>query len=102
MICRPGESILSFDSTLIVAAISENLSAIERENVEMPLRNLSSKRPVLAGVYMVRRCRDDVWMADFAMSGGLEAGPRRRRSAMERRRIVEEKAEAGASVARRR
>ncbi len=34
------------------------------------------------------------------MSGGLLAGPRRRRSAVERRRIVEETLEAGASVAR--
>ena len=44
-------------------------------------------------------CRDDVWMADVDVSGGLVAGPRRRRSAVERRRIVEETLEAGASVA---
>jgi transposase len=43
---------------------------------------------------------DDVWMVDVEMSGGLGAGPRRRRSAVERRRIVEETLEAGASVAR--
>ena len=39
-------------------------------------------------------------MADVDVSGGLMAGPRRRRSAVERRRIVEETLEAGASVAR--
>ena len=44
--------------------------------------------------------RDDVWMADVDLSGGLGAGPRRRRSAAERRRVVEETLEAGASVAR--
>ena len=44
--------------------------------------------------------RDDVWMADVDVSGGLGAVPRRRRSAVERRRIVEETLEAGASVAR--
>ena len=49
---------------------------------------------------MVLFCRDDVWMADGEVSGGLVAGPRRRRSAVERRRIVEETLEAGASVAR--
>ena len=49
---------------------------------------------------MVLFCRDDVWMADVEVSGGLVAGPRRRRSAVERRRIVEETLEAGASVAR--
>ena len=43
---------------------------------------------------------DDVWMADVEVSGGLVAGARRRRSAVERRRIVEETLEAGASVAR--
>jgi transposase len=48
---------------------------------------------------MVLFCRDDVWMADVEVSGGLVAG-RRRRSAVERRRIVEETLEAGASVAR--
>jgi hypothetical protein len=46
---------------------------------------------------MVLFCRDDVWMADVEVSGGLVAG-RRRRSAVERRRIVEETLEAGASV----
>jgi POLQ-like helicase len=35
------ENALSFDSTLIVAAISENLSTIERDDVEMSLRKLS-------------------------------------------------------------
>ena len=49
---------------------------------------------------MVIFCRDDVWMADVEVSGGLPGGPRRRRSAVERRRIVEETLEAGASVAR--
>ena len=49
---------------------------------------------------MVLFCRDDVWMADVDVSIGLAAGPRRRRSAVERRRIVEETLEAGASVAR--
>ena len=39
-------------------------------------------------------------MVDVDLSGGLGAGPRRRRSAMERRRVVEETLEAGASVAR--
>jgi transposase-like protein len=51
-------------------------------------------------VYMVLFRDDDVWMVDVEMSGGLGAGPRRRRSAVERRRIVEETWEAGASVAR--
>jgi transposase len=49
---------------------------------------------------MVLFCRDHLWMADVNVSGGLMAGPRRRRSAVERRRIVEETLEAGASVAR--
>src|ERR1700723_140778 len=39
-------------------------------------------------------------MADVDVIGGLGAVPRRRRSAMERRRVVEETLEAGASVAR--
>src|SRR5258708_16606691 len=39
-------------------------------------------------------------MVDVDLSGGLGAGPRRRRSAAERRRVVEETLEAGASVAR--
>jgi transposase len=49
---------------------------------------------------MVWFSRDDVWIIDVDVSGGLETGPRRRRSAAERRRIVEETLEAGASVAR--
>ncbi len=49
---------------------------------------------------MVVFSRDDVWMADVEVSGGLVSGARRRRSAVERRRIVEETLEAGASVAR--
>ena len=43
---------------------------------------------------------DDVWMVDVGVSGGMGSEPRRRRSALERRRIVEETLEAGASVAR--
>lgn len=39
-------------------------------------------------------------MVDVDVSGGLWSGPRRRWSAVERRRIVEETLEAGASVAR--
>lgn len=39
-------------------------------------------------------------MVDVDLNGGLTAGPRRRRSAMERRQVVEETLEAGASVAR--
>lgn len=39
-------------------------------------------------------------MVDVELSGGMVGGPRRRRSALERRRIVEETLEAGASVAR--
>ena len=39
-------------------------------------------------------------MVDVDVSGGLGAGPRRRRSALERRRVVEETLEPGASVAR--
>jgi transposase len=49
---------------------------------------------------MVLFCDDDVWMVDVELSGGLGVGPRRRRSADERRRVVEETLEAGASVAR--
>src|SRR6266851_360424 len=49
---------------------------------------------------MVLCGRDDVWMVDVALSGGLGAGTRRRRSAEERRRVVEETLESGASVAR--
>ena len=39
-------------------------------------------------------------MGDGGVSGGLVAGPRRRRSVLERRRIVEETLEAETSVAR--
>ncbi len=39
-------------------------------------------------------------MVDVELSGGLGTGPRRRRSADERRRVVEETLVAGASVAR--
>jgi transposase len=39
-------------------------------------------------------------MVDVDLSSGLGAGPRRRRSALERRRVVEETLVAGASVAR--
>ena len=49
---------------------------------------------------MVVLSRDDVWMADVDVSGGVGAEPRRRRSALERRRVVEETLEVGASVAR--
>ena len=49
---------------------------------------------------MVLYRRDDVWMVDVELSGGLGVGPRRRRSAEERRRVVEETLEVGASVAR--
>jgi transposase len=49
---------------------------------------------------MVLFCDDDIWMVDVELSRGLGAGPRRRRSADERRRVVEETLEAGASVAR--
>jgi hypothetical protein len=52
-------------------------------------------------VYRVDWFRDDVFMADAAHAGGLSlASPRRRRSAEERRLIVEETLEAGSSVAR--
>ncbi|WP_432432262.1 transposase [Granulicella aggregans] len=43
---------------------------------------------------------DDVWMAEVDLSVGVAAGPRRRRSAAERRRVVEETLEAGAPVAK--
>ena len=43
---------------------------------------------------------DDVWMVELDLSGGVGVGPRRRRSAVERRRVVEETLEPGASVAR--
>lgn len=51
-------------------------------------------------MYRVVLGRDDVWMVDVDLSRGLTAGPRRRRSAMERRQIVKETLEAGVSVAR--
>lgn len=51
-------------------------------------------------MYTVLLSRDDVWMVEIDGSGGLGAGPRRRRSGMERRRVVEETLEPGASVAR--
>jgi transposase len=51
-------------------------------------------------VYIVLFGDDDVWMVDVELSGGLGLGPRRRRGAAERRRVVEETLEAGASVAR--
>ena len=51
-------------------------------------------------MYRLLLIRDDVWMVDIDVSGGLGAGLRRRRSAAERRRVVEETLEAGASVAR--
>ncbi len=38
---------------------------------------------------------DDVWMDDVEFSGGLGSGPRRRRSVLELRRIVEEALKAG-------
>ena len=43
---------------------------------------------------------DDVWMVEVELSGGVGAGPRRRRSAAERRGVVEETLESGASVAK--
>ena len=43
---------------------------------------------------------DDGWMAESELIDGMTAVPRRRRSAEERRRIVEETLEAGSSVAR--
>jgi transposase len=49
---------------------------------------------------MVGSRRDEVWMADVGVRGGLVSGSRRRWSVLERRLIVEETLEAGASVAR--
>ncbi len=42
--------------------------------------------------------RDDVWMGEVDLSGDVGARPRRRHSAAERFRVVEETLEAGASV----
>jgi transposase len=39
-------------------------------------------------------------MVELDLTGGLEVGPRRHRSALERRRVVEETLEPGASVAK--
>lgn len=44
--------------------------------------------------------RDDVWMVEVDLGGGSGMGVRRRRSAWERRRVVEETLEPGASVAK--
>lgn len=49
---------------------------------------------------MVGLSRDDVRMEDVDVIGGVGAGSRRHRSALERRRVVEETFEVGASVAR--
>jgi transposase-like protein len=49
---------------------------------------------------MVGSRRDDVWMADVGVGGLLVAGSGRRRSVLERRLIVAETVEAGASAAR--
>ena len=43
---------------------------------------------------------DDVWMVEVDLSGGMGVGRRLRRSAAERRRVVEETPEPGASVAK--
>jgi Transposase and inactivated derivatives len=51
-------------------------------------------------VYFDMVSGDDVWMVELDLSGAVGAGPRRRRSAVERRRVVEETLEAGASVAK--
>jgi len=51
-------------------------------------------------MYIVWARHDDMWMVDVGVSGEMVGGPRRRSSALERRRIVEETLEAGASVAR--
>jgi len=49
---------------------------------------------------MVLFRHDDVWMVDSDLSGGLGTGVRRRRSAAERRRVVEETLLPCASVAK--
>ena len=49
---------------------------------------------------MVLFGHDDVWMVEVDLSGGLGIGIRRRRSAAERRRVVEETLESSASVAK--
>jgi transposase len=51
-------------------------------------------------MYFDRVSGDDVWMVELDLSGAVGAGPRRRRSAAERRRVVEETLEVGASVAK--
>jgi transposase len=51
-------------------------------------------------VYTLLLSRDDVWMVESVVSGKLGTGSRQRRTAVERRRIVEETLEPGASVAR--
>ncbi len=51
-------------------------------------------------MYTLLLSRDDVWMVDPVVIGKLGTGRRRRRSAVERRRIAEETLEPGASVAR--
>ena len=50
-------------------------------------------------MYFVVLSGDDVWMVEVDLSSS-GAGPRRRRSATERRRVVEETLEPGASVAK--
>jgi transposase len=64
---------------------------------------MQCKRVVLAGVYTGRgRLQDDCMSEAKLKLDGIGSGsvPRRRRSAMERRLIVEETLEAGSSVAR--
>ena len=52
-------------------------------------------------MYIVDSRGDDVFMAEAVFASGLSvSSPRRRRSAAERRLIVEETLEAGSSVAR--
>jgi len=43
---------------------------------------------------------DDVWMVELDLSGDVGVGTRRRRSVLERRRVVEETLVPGASVAK--